>query len=126
MAPLVQGDHNKDLHEQMREEHRRGHHPGAPCACPHTAPPRPPATGLPCYLNWGMTLSVISRMVFITTSRGTDAVQLTSNMISSELKFSRRKWMLSTTSSGVPNKLASAAVSGLAEPASVLPMAALP
>jgi hypothetical protein len=73
-----------------------------------------------------MTLSVMSRMVFITTSRGTDAVQLTSNMISSALKFSRRKWMLSTTSSGVPNRLASAAVSGLAEPASVLPMPALP
>ena len=53
--------------------------------------PRPPAAGLPCYLNWGMTLSVMSRMVFITTSRGTEAVQLTSNMISSQLKFSRRK-----------------------------------
>src|SRR5207237_307797 len=78
------------------------------------------------YLNWGITLSEISRMVFITTSRGTDAVQLTSNIISSELKFSRRKWILSTTSSGVPNRLASTAVSGLAERASVLPMPALP
>ena len=83
--------------------------------------PRPPAAGLPCYLNWGMTLSVMSRMVFITTSRGTDAVQLTSNMISSQLKFSRRKWMRSTTSSGVPHRLASAVVSGLADPASGLP-----
>src|ERR687894_902509 len=123
MPPLVQGDYHRHLHEQMRQENSRGRHPGAPCACPHTAQP---AAGLPCYLNWGMTLSVMSRMVFITTSRGTDAVQLTSNMISSELKFSRRKWMLSTTSSGVPNRLASAAVSGLAEPASVLPMAARP
>ena len=38
-----------------------------------------PIIGLPCYLNWGMTLSVMSRRVFITTFRGTEAVQLTSN-----------------------------------------------
>ena len=109
---------------------------------PSSPPPAPAAAALPAqaarrrrlallgaagrYLNWGITLSEISRMVFITTSRGTDAVQLTSNIISSELKFSRRKWMRSTTSSGVPNRLASTAVSGLAEPASVLPMPALP
>src|SRR5512132_431340 len=125
MPPLVQGDNHRNLHDKMRQENRRGRHPGAPCACPHAPNPRQHAAGFPCYLNWGMTLSVMSRMVFITTSRGTDAVQLTSNMISSELKFSRRKWILSTTSSGVPNRLASAAVSGLAEPASVLPMPAL-
>ena len=41
------------------------------------------------YLNLGITLSVRIRMVFITTSRGTDDVQLTSNMISSVLKSSR-------------------------------------
>jgi hypothetical protein len=41
------------------------------------------------YLNWGITLSVRSLMVVITTSRGTDDVQLTSNMISSVLKSSR-------------------------------------
>ena len=41
------------------------------------------------YLNLGITLSVMIRMVFITTSRGTDDVQLTSNMISSVLKSSR-------------------------------------
>jgi hypothetical protein len=109
---------------------------------PASASPAPAAAALPAqaarrrrlallgaagrYLNWGITLSEISRMVFITTSRGTEAVQLTSNIISSELKFSRRKWILSTTSSGVPNRLASTAVSGLADPASVLPMPALP
>src|SRR2546422_2258337 len=54
----------------------------APPALVLTPPtPRQPAAGLPCYLNWGMTLSVRSRRVFITTSRGTDAVQLTSNLI---------------------------------------------
>src|SRR5712691_5035360 len=53
------------------------------------------------HLNLGITLSVRSRMVFITTSRGTDAVQLTSNMISSVLKSSRSISILSTTSSGV-------------------------
>jgi hypothetical protein len=41
------------------------------------------------HLNWGITLSVRIRMVVITTSRGTDDVQLTSNMISSVLKSSR-------------------------------------
>ena len=41
------------------------------------------------HLNSGITLSVMHRMVFITTSRGTDDVQLTSNMISSVLKASR-------------------------------------
>jgi len=41
------------------------------------------------HLNLGITLSVRIRMVFITTSRGTDDVQLTSNMISSALKSSR-------------------------------------
>ena len=61
-------------------------------------------------------------MVFMTTSRGTDEVQLTSNMISSVLYCSRSTWILSTTSSAVPNRFTSWVVSGLAEPASVLPM----
>src|SRR2546425_10648560 len=124
-------------------EHLASAYPAPPTGSfPSSPPPAPAAAALPAqaarrrrlallgaagrYLNWGITLSEISRMVFITTSRGTDAVQLTSNIISSELKFSRRKWILSTTSSGVPNRLASTAVSGLADPASVLPMPALP
>ena len=74
------------------------------------------------YLNWGITLSEISRMVFITTSRGTDAVQLTSNIISSVLKSSWSIAIRSTTASGVPKRLTSAVASGLAEPASVLPL----
>src|SRR5262245_2776799 len=78
------------------------------------------------HLNLGITLSVRSRMVFITTSRGTDAVQLTSNMISSVLKSSRSIAILSTISSGVPKRLTSAVASGLAEPASVLPMLTRP
>ncbi len=41
------------------------------------------------YLNSGITLSVMHRIVSITTSRGTDDVQLHSNMISSVLKASR-------------------------------------
>ena len=61
-------------------------------------------------------------MVFVTTSRGTDDVQLTSNMISSVSYCSRSTSIFSTTSSAVPNRLTSAVVSGLAEPASVLPM----
>ena len=78
------------------------------------------------HLNEGITLSVRSRMVVITTSRGTDAVQLTSNMISSVLKSSRSIAILSTTASGVPKRLTSAVASGLAEPASVLPMLTRP
>src|SRR5439155_11527047 len=78
------------------------------------------------YLNLGITLSVRSRMVVITASRGTEAVQLTSNMISSVLKSSRSIAILSTTASGVPKRLTSAVASGLAEPASVLPMLTLP
>src|SRR6266446_1222962 len=78
------------------------------------------------HLNEGITLSVRSRMVVITTSRGTEAVQLTSNMISSVLKSSRSIAILSTTASGVPKRLTSAVASGLAEPASVLPMLTLP
>ena len=39
MPPLVQGDNNRNLNEKMRQENRRGRHPGAPCACPHAAPP---------------------------------------------------------------------------------------
>ena len=66
-------------------------------------------------------------MVVITTSRGTEAVQLTSHIISSVLKSSRSISILSTTASGVPNRLTSAVASGLAEPASVvLPMFTLP
>ena len=71
------------------------------------------------YLNLGITLSVRQRMVVITTSRGTEEVQLTSNIISSVLKSSRSISILSQTSSGVPNRLTSVA-SGLAVPASVL------
>src|SRR5262245_21540120 len=78
------------------------------------------------YLNLGITLSVRSRMVCITTSRGTEAVQLTSNMISSVLKSSRSISIRSTTSAGVPNRLTSSVASGLAEPASVLPMLTRP
>ena len=44
-------------------------------------------------------------MVFITTSRGTDEVQLTSNMISSVPKSSRRTSILSTTSSRCPKQV---------------------
>ena len=36
-------------------------------------------------MNFGITLSDKIRKVFVTTSRGTDDVQLTSNMISSVL-----------------------------------------
>src|SRR5439155_15743296 len=60
------------------------------------------------HLNEGITLSVRSRIVCITTSRGTEAVQLTSNMISSVLKSSRSIAILSTTASGVPKRLTSA------------------
>ena len=75
---------------------QRGHAPAGPARRPLCLSSRRPTRGSPRpaspgYLNWGMTLSVRSRRVFITTSRGTEAVQLTSNMISSALKVSRRK-----------------------------------